>query len=337
MFFANRKHFWGIDIGASSVKGVQLSRTRHGVQLQDAAIVEISEDEGALSNGLSLLLGKSLAKARAAVHFSGRVSPEIRTLSLPSMPKKEMIEAVHWEARKSSSLSNEALVVDFLTMREREIDGIRQHEVVIVVVDRAALADQLQKINGCGLNVIAVDVAPMALLNTARLHFSEQLPDCLLYVDIGAKNMEINIVNGGVLRFTRQVMMGGDAINLALSEAFGWSFSDAESRKRKEGILTEGSMREAVLEQVDRFIVEIQRSVDYYRAESRAHGIDKILLMGGMPLLPGFLEYFSRFFEAPIEIEDPFSMMRCEGPEVAMLREIAPQFSLATGLALRKG
>lgn len=336
MLFGEGKPFWGIDIGSRSLKGVRLAHTRRGVQLLDAAIYEFPDEKISLSEGISVLLGESLSKVRAAIHFSGRVSPVIRPLSLPVMPKKELEEVVRWEARKLTPLPQEETVVDFLIMGEREEQQVRKYEIVVIVVEKAALVEQLQHLKDSGLTVTAVDVAPMALLNTARLHYSGDLPGNLLYVDIGAQRMEINILKGGVIRFTRQVLMGGDTITSTLVQALGLAFNEAEQRKRQEGITSGGSSRSPILEQIDRFIVEIQRSVDYYRAQSRETGVDRILLMGGMTLLPGFLEYFSSFFDAPVEIEDPFSKMDYSDPGVAVLKDMAPRFSLAVGLALRK-
>ncbi len=331
----NRTPLWGIDIGSRSLKGVQLSRMRSGVRLQNAALVELNGENPSLSDGLSELLGQSLSKVQAAVHFSGRVAPEIRTLMLPVMPKKELIEAVRWEARKLSPLPEDEMVIDFLIMEKHTEEHVPQYEIVVVIVERAALSEQLEELASTGLHVMAVDVSAFALLNTARLHFSGELPKNLLYVDIGAKNMEINIVKDGLIRFTRQLQMGSEAITDTLTESLDLSFQEAEERKKNTGMSDEIS-RTAVLAQVDRLIVEIQRSVDYYRAQTRASGIDKILLMGGMPMLPGFLPYFSDFFEAGVEIENSFSDMESLKPDTAILQDMAPRFSLALGLAMRE-
>ncbi len=334
--FGNGRPFWGIDIGSGALKGVRIAHTRQGVQLLDAEILELSDKEMPLSEALSLLMGESLSKADVAIHFSSRVSPEIKRLTLPVMPRKELREAVQWEARKLSQLPEEERVVDFAVMAENGEEQGAKYEIVVVIVERAAIEKQLDSLQSMGLTVTAVDVSAMALLNTARLHFSEEFPENLLYVDMGAKRMEINILRKGVIRFTRQLPIGGDLITATLAQGVGVSPEEAEALKRKEGIPANGGVRTALLEQLDRFIVEIQRSVDYFRSQSRGSGIDKILLMGGMPLLSGFLEYFSSFFDAPVEIGNPFSKMKVKNPEMFLHEEMASRFSLAAGLAMRK-
>ncbi len=334
-FFGNNKPLWGIDIGSRSIKGVCVTRTRSGARLLDAKILELPDTKIALADGLSELLGTSLPKIQAAIHFSGRVTPEIRTMTLPVMSKRELTNAVRWEARKLSPLPEDEMVVDYLIMGKRKEALTAQYDIVVAIVERAALEEQVTHIQGTGLTVSAIDLSPFALLNTARIHFSGELPVNLLYVDIGAKKMEINIVKNGVIRFTRQLRVGGDAITEALSRTLGVSLDEAEQHKRKNGMPSEESIRAAILPKIDRLIVEIQRSVDYYRAQTHERIIDKILLMGGMPMLPGFLDYFSSFFDAPVELGNAFSKLDIRNPEMAAFQEISPRFSLALGLAMR--
>jgi type IV pilus assembly protein PilM len=335
--FSGRKPLWGIDIGSRSIKGIQVLHTRRGVRLLNAAIHEYPEDGGSLAENITALLGKSLPGIRAAIHFTGKISPVIRPLSLPVMPAHELGEAVRWEARKLTALPMEEVVIDFLVMGESEEHQVRRYEMVIAIVERAALLEQIQQVRTSGLEVAAIDVAPLAIFGAIKAQFEMKQMGSILYIDIGAKKMEINILKEGLLRFTRQVAMGGDGITQAITQALGVSFAEGERRKREEGMLREELMRAPIQGEVDRIIVEIQRSVDYYRAQFRETGVDKILLMGGTPLLPGFLDYFSGFFEAPVELGDPFSRMSMINSGVSIVRNMSPRFSLAVGLALRKG
>lgn len=333
--FQRKKALWGIDIGSRSIKAVQIARTRKEIRLVKALIHEYSDREGSLSEALNSMLGRSLSKVRAAIHFSGKIPPVIRCLSLPVMPLNELAEAIRWEARKLTDVPLDEAIVDFLVTGETEERQNRRYEIVVTVVERAALLELTGQVRDTGLEVAAIDVAPLALLNTFRSDALEKVEN-LLYADIGAQNMEISILKNGVLRFTRQLPTGGDGITQAIAQTLGIPFMEAEERQRKGGVEKEPSVNRRVQEEMDRLIVEIQRSADYYRAQSREARIDRIVLMGGTPLLAGFKDYFSRFFEAPVEIQDPFSGMICENLDIEPLKLIAPRFSLAVGLALRK-
>jgi type IV pilus assembly protein PilM len=332
--FQKRKPLWGIDLGSRSIKAVQIARTRKGIHLLNALIHEYSEREASLPDALSSLFGRSLSEIRAAIHFSGKVPPVIRRLALPMMPARELAEAVRWEARKLISVPLEEVIVDFLVTGESEEHQVKHYDVVVTVVERAALLELTKQVSDSGLEVAAIDVAPLAVLNTLRIE-PPGPEENLLYADIGAQNMEISILKSGALRFTRQLPTGGDGITQAIAQTLGIPFIEAEERKRR-GVIGDERVSLRVQEEMDRLIIEIQRSTDYYRAQFREARVDRIVLMGGTPLLSGFIDYFSRFFEAPVEVQDPFSLLICQNVDINALKPQASRFSLALGLALRK-
>jgi type IV pilus assembly protein PilM len=333
--FQKKKPLWGIDLGSRSIKAVQIAQTRKGVHLLNALIHEYSESEASLPDALSSLFGRSLSEVRATIHFSGKVPPVIRCLTLPVMPARELAEAVHWEARKLTSVPLEEVVVDFLITGESVGHQVKHYDLVVTVVERAALLELTKQVSDSGLEVAAIDVAPLALLNTLRIEPSGP-EENLLYADIGAQNMEISILKKGALRFTRQVPTGGDGITQAIAQTLGIPFTEAEERKRRGSVDGDERVGQRVQEEMDRLIIEVQRSTDYYRAQFREARVDRIVLMGGTPLLSGFIDYFSKFFEAPVEIQDPFSPLICKNVDMNALKPQASRFSLALGLALRK-
>jgi len=87
---------------------------------------------------------------------------------------------------------------------------------------------------------------------------------------------------------------------------------------------------------VDRIILETQRSIDYYKAQFREGVIQKVVLTGGVSLMPGLVEYFSTYFEAEVLIDNPFQNLRCNDAQVRDLILMAPRFSTSVGLALRR-
>ncbi|MDC4204043.1 MAG: pilus assembly protein PilM [Candidatus Manganitrophus sp.] len=114
----------------------------------------------------------------------------------------------------------------------------------------------------------------------------------------------------------------------------GLPYEEAEKLKREKGVGAEEGPQAIIKNEIDRFIVEIQRSIDYYRAQFREGVFKKVILMGGGALLPGFSDYFGSYFDAEMEIDDPLAEII--GTEsVGAIRAIAPRFSSGIGLALR--
>jgi type IV pilus assembly protein PilM len=340
----------GIDLGASSLKAVRLIPSRKGLKLDYAGLVELPHQNGNeaqrdLAVALqSLLRSRNLRHSKSVLKVAGK-PPLVRYLTLPYMPKEELKEAVKWEARKLMALPLEEVVLDFLIVGEQEERGLRRYEIILVAAERTVIQGEIQEVQRAGLRVVAVDVEPLSLLNTVRLNYPEDLRKSLVFIDIGAKKTEINIAKNGVLKFTRTVQVGGDELTASLQRELRLEYDDAEQMKRERGMTPTGEdisntipykrYLEVLKESLDRLILEVQRSMDYYRAQFREDAIHRMILMGGTPLMPGFSDYFSTYFEAKVEVDDPFSRIICRNTSFENFRAMAPRFSSSIGLALR--
>lgn len=342
-----RKALIGVDIGAAAVTVVQLSFGRKGVKLKYAGLTELApaadgaQDGSALIALQDLLRQGRLSRNGLAMNYSVR-PPIIRHLTMPHMPKDELTEAVRWEAKKLVPFPAEEMLLDYLIVGDLEERGTKRHEIVLVAAEKIAVRSQLESLGPQRSRVAAVDVNPLALLNTIRLNYKADLDKNLAYIDIGASKMDISIAKGGALRFTRHVELAGAEITRAIMRELNVEAAEAEQLKRQNGLSSDSEdetlkkARSAVKDAVDRIVLEVQRSIDYYRAQFRESEVRKIVLMGGTPLLPGFQEYFAGYFDATVELDDPFAEVICDDPAFADLRLMAPRFSSGVGLALRE-
>lgn len=353
-----KKHLLGLDIGKSSIKVVQLASTRKGLVLTYAGLTDLppsnGEDRQGQDRDAPLALHDvfkegRLKRQKIAINFSGR-SPIVRYLLLPKMPKDELGEAVRWEAKKLIPFPMEDAVLDYLIVGETQERDLKRIEVLLVAAERAAVLNQLESFKRINLPITAMDINPLALFNTLKLNYKSDLDENMVFVDIGAVKMDINISKRGVLRFTRNVQMGGDEITQAIEQGLGIEREEAEQLKRQTGLSgtavqeeetgqakdQDGRLREIIRTAMDRMILETQRSMDYYRAQFREGSAKTIVLMGGACLMPGFQEYFASYFDANVELDDPFAEILCDEKVFGDLRPLAPRFSTAVGLALRK-
>jgi len=339
----------GIDIGTASIKVVQLAYGSGGIVLRYAGLTELirpddeSGEKGIIMALSDILMQGGLNKKKIAINFSGK-NPIIRYLTIPKMPKEEIGEAVKWESKKITPIPVEDLVIDYLIVGETEERDIKRYEIVLVAVEREAVMGQISSLKKAGLKIAAIDVNPLSVLNAVRLNYADDLADNVVFVDIGAGKTEINISKKGILRFTRSVQIGGGDITAALSRELHLEYADAERMKKEFGMMDGSSatpnrpdtrVKDIIKNEADRLILEVQRSIDYYRAQFREGSVKKVILMGGTPIMPGFKDYFSTYFDADVSIDDPFSMIACDDPSFGDLRLMAPRFSSSIGLALR--
>jgi type IV pilus assembly protein PilM len=268
-----------------------------------------------------------------AVSLQGRPAT-VRYLDLPDMPNRELRDALRWEAKKSSSQAVEDLVVDYVRGPSVKTDQGRSVPVTLVVAERGAVEQEFRLYRQNGLRIKVMDINPCAFYYAAhRLGRDQTGTGCVAFVDIGAGRMDINVAKHGTLRFSRSVQLGGDMLTQGLVRALGTTVPDAETIKREQGLSGKPKVLEVLGPDVDRLVVEIQRSVDYYRAQSHDGALEALWLGGGTSLMPGIVEYVARFFDTKVARFNPFEGVD-RGAARLDLDALAPRFISSVGLAL---
>ncbi len=307
----------GVDLGSSSVKVIGLS----GKKVSIAAFMDVPpverENETLLINRLhDFFKGLNIIGKEAAVHIPGILS-FIRTINLPPMPQGELREAVSWEIKRQLPYPSEDAVYDYVAMEIA--DSI---VVTFASAERKNVQRYIFPLKESGLNVVAVDVAPLALIRALQPWGTGNT----ILLDIGAKNTEINIIKSGALRLTRSVEMGGDLIKSQL-------IAEGLSGEESERILREGHA-EKLKETLDQFLKEVYRSIDYYKANFKEKTFAEVILTGGIAINPAIKDYFSHMFDIPVSVPNPFDGLVIKDES---LRSLGPRFSVAIGLARRSG
>jgi type IV pilus assembly protein PilM len=331
----------GIDIGAGAVKIVRIARSGKRPKLLSAGIVDIPPDQSTasgISADLRYFLSKKLVGRKNIVTLLPGKDLTIRSMTLPKMPLSELNEAVRWEAKRHVSYPLETALVEYLITGERHEGTVDKYDILMVAAERGTVVEHLSPFREAGITVAAVDANALALRNV--LHLREKPADeNYLVVDMGAGKTEINIFKGGVLRFSRCIESGGIDMTRSVADSLAIGLGDAETIKQKTDVLSpaeDDKAAVAVKGRLDILLMEIRRSVEYYKTTFREKSVNRTVLTGGVPLMQGIQEYFARSLEGPVELDQPFAGLTV-GQD--MLDEFGPQalrFSAAVGLALRR-
>ena len=330
----------GIDIGTGSIKVVRIALSGKRPKLLSAGIAELPPDIGkdATSTGLRYLLSeKKIDRTNAVTQMPGK-DLTIRSFTLPKMPLTELGEAVRWEAKRHISYPLDTALVEYLIAGERNEGTVSKYDIVMVAAERSKVVEHLTPLTEAHIKVTAVDANALALRNV--FHLLEKPADVnTVVVDIGAGKTEIDIFKGGTLRFSRCLEIGGLAMTKVVSESLGIGLQEAEEMKRTMNVqsspeqdLASGAVRTLL----DGLLLEIRRSVDYYKTTFREQGVEGTLLTGGVSLMQGLKEYFVQSLEGPVELDRPFEGLSLKKNILDEFGPMAPRFSAAVGLALRK-
>lgn len=330
----------GLDIGESSIKLSVVSKKGSKSCLEYAGILPISGQNGEAPAESGIIIGLknafqkiSLKKSPVIMNYMGK-PPLIRYLKFPEMPENELAEAVQWEAKKIITEPVESKVIDYAILHKTMEGGTTAFEVILVIVDKGDVSEGLAVVRKAGVYPGLMDVNPLALLKVVEMNHSGESGQDLIFIDIGSAKMEINICREGVLKFTRQVARGGNEISHAIMTKRSLSFEEAELIKKEEGLDNAG-VEGVIKEEIDRMILEVQRSIDFYKAQFRDVLLKKLILMGGTPLMPGLRDYFETQFDFPVVLENPFSSMTGSPDLLKELNPVSSVFAASTGLALR--
>jgi Tfp pilus assembly PilM family ATPase len=123
---------------------------------------------------------------------------------------------------------------------------------------------------------------------------------------------------------------------MSLSYGLGVDFERAEALKRNFGLERKGingkKICEITIPLADIIVSEIEKMMRYYSSK-RDGQVKKIILTGGSANLKGLDSYVSKKLGLAVERGNPWKGLSYPNSLSPVLREIAPSFSVAVGLA----
>lgn len=347
-WLSRRKGLVGLDIGTSSVKVVQLQRSRSRYSLVALGISPINPetiidgvimDAPTVSNAIQQIFTQNkIGVKEVAVSVSGH-SVIVKKITVPRTKKTELREAIAWEAEQHIPYSIEDVNLDFQIL-EGTGQSEGEMEVLLVAVKKDTVNEYLAVISAAGLKAVVVDVDAFALENALEISGDVKPNDVVALINVGAAVTTINVLQGGVSEFTRDSALAGNRYTESLQKSLGLSYEQAEALKMGSDVLGH-DFKEAkpVIEMVNAELAgEIRRSFEFYSSSAQSKTIHRILLSGGCARLPELSSYLSQSLALPVEIANPFRDITADrkkfDPEY--LAFVAPQMAVGVGLALRE-
>ncbi|MFP5406752.1 MAG: pilus assembly protein PilM [Gammaproteobacteria bacterium] len=340
----------GIDLSASSVKVVELSRgqksalrvERYAIEpVERGAIVEGNiEKPEAVAESLTRALRRCGSRAREAALALPTGAVITKKIVLPAGLREEDYELqVETEASQYIPFPIDEVSLDFQTIgpspdSDDDIDVLLAASRKEKVDDRVAVAEM------AGLQPVVMDVEPYAM-RAAVDHVTERMPEggkgrIVAIFAIGQATASLTVVLNRQTIFEREQSFGGQLLTQELVRLYGLSPEEAEARKRS-GDLPENYARELLLPFVEQGASDIGRALQFFFTSTPYTRVDQILLAGGSSVVPGFVDAVAQRTQVPTELLNPFVGMELAGSiRERQLRSDAPALLCATGLAMRR-
>lgn len=325
----------GLDIGSSSVKMVEVASSGDGLGLVCFGMKKAS---GAVREPLidaikSLSEKINVTAKEAAISVSGPFVI-VRFISMPKMRDDELKGAIRFEAEKYVPFPIADCMIDYQILQKNDKEG--KFDILLVAAKKDFVMNKVSIAEDSGFFVNTVDVDTFAVANAFLNDPSHAMVGkTAALLNIGSNFTNVGIVRDGVLCFARDIAIGGDDFNQAISKAFGVDPKAAEDiklspkDKLQEVIACTKNITNSLLD-------DTRLSLSYYENQS-GRGVDEICISGGSSVISGLDTLFQEAFESKPVFWDPLGFLKkpSEGFDKALAESMKGSFAVAVGLALR--
>lgn len=319
--FRHREPLFGLDIGHSSLKVMQLdaggqkykkpavvgygSSHRYAVSsIVDGVIVDYQALGNALrdlfANGLSGHI--STSKVACTIPMSNSFT---RPLILPVMSDEDLASAVNLDAEHYIPVALDNLYIDYEVVR-RDAKNI---ELLLVATPKQIIESYMKFLEIMGLEPIAFEPTMNA---TARIFGladpGHDTPTVL--VDFGATATDIAIYDKTIF-VSSTAAGGGSTLIDMIAKQLNIDRDSAFAVKNDEGI-SEGRHQHHILAAVkptlDNWVREMQKTARYYneRLTTGGNKVSQVVITGGGANMPGLSDYLSAALGLPVRMLDPW-------------------------------
>jgi type IV pilus assembly protein PilM len=339
-----KQNTFGLDIGSSVVKVVELAEGRAGeFALQSFATMPMPRDiiaEGTIKDpavvteAIKECVDRAGIKTTAAViSISGREGITKR-VSLPRVSPKELADAITLEAEHHIPFAVDDVFLDYQVMGESG----NAMDVMLVAVKRVKVLEYVSAVEDAGLQAVVVDLDDFALQNQYE-QGNRAEGEAVALIDIGASVMKTNVIREGLSIFARDVPFGGNTYTDAIAQRLSIPLEKAEAAKQGQSVGVNWDDMVPALEAASRELsLEVQRTFDYFASMAETERIGKIVLSGGCARLSGLDEFLSSSWGIPVELARPFAGIQVDASRFPAeeMERIGPSLAVAVGLGLRR-
>ena len=341
-YFYKDKPIFGLDIGFSSLKVIQLGQHSHKLKVTGYGSIDF--DPTAIVDGI-IKEPDLVAKATQKL-FSENIIGEIntrrvamaipasrtftRTVRLPKLKTKDLAEAVRLEAEQYIPVPLDELYMNHAVIEQSDKETI----VLAVAVPKKIVDSYMDLTRILGLEVVAIETT---IASSSRLFVQAENSDVpTVLIDFGSVSTDITIYDKTIV-VTGNLAGGGDSFTNSISRALRVNRSEALVIKTKYGLgvsKKQKEITESLTPFLEQLLKEIKRMIRYYEdRNNNQRKVAQIVTMGGGANLRGLTEYLTSHLRRPVRMCDTWQNIKFSGLQKPSSSEKAV-FVTVTGLAI---
>jgi type II secretion system protein L len=261
---------WGLDIGTTGIKAVEVTRTLRGPRVTNYGVLPLNGKEKRnlrteIIPRLREVFSKLEGRGEDLVYLFPSSLTMVHRIPLPFRDRKKNQQVVKFEAEPFLPFPADQVVVDFYSSEK----GQAGKEALVFAVRKGDLGDSLAMLKEAGLDPERVVPEALALFCLIRgLGKTSESPGALL--DLGQGR--------GTL-----ILWHGDRLKLARSIP-----------------IPEGALSTTAHPNLARLAEEVKRTLLSAGDSLEGQSVEKIYLTGGGSLAPGADKHLSKYLEKPV-------------------------------------
>lgn len=335
--------FFGLDIGTTGIRVVQLSNSpnnkqllRYGVEPIDVKVSgsDSKADQQKLAQAIRQLVNKTGIRTKnVAVGLpSSRVFTSV--IDIERLAPAELAKTIEYQADSIIPTPPAESKIDWALLGDSPVDA-NKVEILITSVPNAFAESRLDVLESIGLNVIAFEPDNLALAR-ALIRAGTTAPHMI--IDIGELSTDIVITMNGTPRLTRSIPTGSEAFIRAASQNLNIDSAQAQEFVFKFGLIQdklEGQIYQAIISTIDLLVTDIGKSIKFFESRYQNSKLERIVMTGAASTLPEFPLFIANKFGIEVEIGNAWAGVAYPQQRQNELMAVSNTFGVAVGLAER--
>lgn len=335
--------FFGLDVGTTAVRVVQLTNSPNNKQLlrygaepinEKTSVSDSKVDQQNLAKAIRDLLSKTGIRTKnVAVGLpSSRVFTTI--VDIERLSPSELGKTIHYQADSIIPTPPDESKIDWALLGDSPVDA-NKVEVLISSVPNDYAESRLDVFESIGLNVISFEPNNLALLR-AMIPPGTTAPH--MVVDVGNKSSDIVVAMQGAPKLTRSVPTGAEAFIRSAAQNLNVDEAQAREFVFKFGLSQdkiEGQVFNSIVNTVDLLTTEIGKSIKFFNGRYQDSKLERVILTGAASVMPEFPLYLANKFGLEVEIGNAWNGVQYPQERQNELFSISNSFGVAVGLAER--
>jgi type IV pilus assembly protein PilM len=338
--FYKDKPIIGLDISQTGIKVMAVDPkkwlvTGYGSIDLDPAKVQTSldGDDDYLADNIRTLLTENLVGQLPSEHVvigvpTGRTFS--RTFTVPAKAESGLADAIEIEVDQYIPIPLSSLYVDYEVIERNKEEAT----VVMSAVPRTLVDRCVEAVSSAGLLPVMVEPGINAVARVLEATEEGHLPT--LIIDIGPASTDIAVLDGGAIRVTGGLGIGGNTFTLDIAKKLGVALENAHQLKVLNGLSAgprQAKITTALQPSLQRIVSEVRKVIRYYNERLGAdRKIEQVLVVGGGSNLPGIGDYFTNELVMAARVASPWQKLDF-GKLAQPNKQFRPRYITVAGLA----